>query len=97
VPDRAGDVRNRGTAPWYTRLGCREQRSFSLITVIGSPLVSELTIESFYPADAATTEAVGRKNRELAVEPLKPPAGIGESCRRGCPCALPRYRCHRWR
>jgi hypothetical protein len=46
---------------------------FSTTTIFGTPVditLSEIAIESFFPADAATAEAVARlENRRLAPEP----------------------------
>jgi len=47
--------------PMRLRMGGRELSFLSTTTVFGSPLdvtVAELAIESFYPADAATAEAM---------------------------------------
>lgn len=57
--------RNALVVPLRYRLGERELSMFSMTTVFGTPLdvtVSELAIETFYPADAETAESL----RELA-------------------------------
>ncbi|GGM89360.1 transcriptional regulator [Dactylosporangium sucinum] len=58
-PKRAQDV----VVPFRIRVGNAELRFFSITAVFGSPLdvtVSELAIESFFPADEATSAALRR-------------------------------------
>jgi transcriptional regulator with XRE-family HTH domain len=53
---------------------------FSTTTVFGTPLdvtLAELAIESFFPADPQTTEALNRLTREAAVMPAASQAGAG--------------------
>ena len=67
----AVDADRRVLVPMRLRVGEDELSLFSTVTVFGTPLdvtVSELTIESFYPADGAT---------ERIMRALTPPA----SCR----------------
>ena len=58
-PDAAGDV----VVPLRLRLGDDELRFFSTVTTFGTPVditVEELSIESFFPADRRTAEALHR-------------------------------------
>jgi hypothetical protein len=62
--------------PLRYRLGDRELSLFSMTAVIGTPMdvtIEELAIESFYPADQATTEVLWAR-REGLTEPRGPAA-----------------------
>jgi hypothetical protein len=63
--------------PLRYRHGDRELSLFSMTAVIGTPMdvtIEELAIESFYPADQATAEALWARREGLA-EPRGPAAG----------------------
>jgi MmyB-like transcription regulator ligand binding domain len=62
--------------PLRYRHGDRELSLFSMTAVIGTPMdvtIEELAIESFYPADQATTEVLWAR-REGLTEPRGPAA-----------------------
>jgi MmyB-like transcription regulator ligand binding domain len=63
--------------PLRYRYGDRELSLFSMTAVVGTPMdvtIEELAIESFYPADQATTEALWARREGLA-EQRRPAAG----------------------
>jgi hypothetical protein len=72
-PRPATDV----VVPLRFRAGHTELAFLSLTAVVGTPMditVSELAIESFYPADETTAAALGRPRRSLFTERSVPPA-----------------------
>ncbi|MBT0770887.1 helix-turn-helix transcriptional regulator [Kineosporia sp. J2-2] len=81
-PQEAADPVPEVLVPLRLRLGGTELSLLSTTTVFGTPAeitVSELAIEAFYPADAATAAALGLNGNRF--QPVSPPVSPPRNAR----------------